>query len=232
MCCKSSDGRSVKQIELDAIKEYLSYLEGCKHFDADNGIFQPIRAIVRIYNRGEATLEKVIDDAMNCMNTACMNLSGADGEILQRKTFEEDTTIVGYLSARALTESGIGFGCSFCRPHDYPNFQKYRGKLLAMPARVVVDSAVDQITTMKEVEELNKYHGYDDGFLSADYLAVRGERFYMYDICECGNKFVVYYFPFPLNEQLGYFIERCSRYYRKHFREEDKKSKKSSKKVK
>lgn len=228
MCYKSSDGRSVKQIEIDAINEFGSYLEGCDHFKEDKGILQPIRAIVRIYDRGAATLEKVIYDAMNCMNTACMNLSGTDGEIIQRKTFEEDTVVVGYLSARALTESAVGFGCSFCRPHDYPNFQKYRGQLIAMPARVVVDSEVDQVTTMKEAKELSKYCGYGDNFLSVDYLAVRGERFYVYDICECGNKFVVYYFPFPLNEQLDYFIERCSRYFCK----ENKKPKKNSKKVK
>lgn len=228
MCCKSSDGRSVKQIEIDAINEFGSYLEGCEHFNADKGIFQPIRAIVRIYDRGATTLEKVIDDAMNCMNTACMNLSGVDGENLQRMTFEEDTVTVGYLSARVFTESAIGFGCSFCRPHDYPNFLKYRGKLLAMPARVVVDSEVDQVTTMEEVKLLNKYHGYDDEFLHANYLAVRGDRRYMYDIIECDTKFVVYYFPFPLNEQLDYFIERCSRYFCK----ENKKFKKSSKKGK
>ena len=228
MCCKSSDGRSIKRIEIDAIKEYCSYLQGREHFDADSGIFQPIRAIVRIYDRGEATLEKVIDDAMNCMNTVCMPLSGDDGEIIQRKAFEEDTATVGYLTARALTESAIGFGCSFCRPHDYLNFQKYRGKLLAMPARVIVDSEVDQVATMKRIRRTEQSHGYDDEFLHADYLAVRGDRFYMYDICECGNKFVVYYFPIQLNEQLDHFIERCSRYFRK----ENKKSKKNSKKVK
>ena len=230
MCCKSSDGRSVKQIEIDAINEFGSYLKGYEHFNADNGIFQPIRAIVRIYDRGSATLEKVIDDAMNCMNTACMSLSGTVGENLQRKTFKEDTVIVGYLSARAITGSAIGFGCSFCRPHDYSNFQKYRGQLLAMPSRVVVDSEVDQITTMEEVKVLNKYHGYGDEFLHVDYLAVRGDRRYMYDICDCncGDKFVVYYFPFPLNEQLDHFVERCSYYFCK----ENKKFKKSRKKVK
>jgi hypothetical protein len=223
----SSDGRSVKQIEIDAINEFSSYLKGYEHFNEDNGIFQPIRAIVRIYDRGSA-LEQVINDAMNCMNTACMSLSGTVGENLQRKTFKEDTVIVGYLSARSFTGSAIGFGCSFCRPNDYPNFQKYRGQLIAMPSRVIVDSKVDQIATMEEVKELNKYHGYGDGFLHVNYLAVRGDRRYMYDFCECGNKIVVYYFPFPLNEQLDHFVERCSYYFCK----ENKKFKQSKKKVK
>ena len=200
------DRRSVRQIETDAIREYSEYLSELESFNKDKGIFQPIRAVVRKYRRGKTALERVINDAMDCQKVSSYGM-----------LFTGDTSIVGYFAARRINNNkGLGFGCSFCAPDDFNNYQKYRGQLMAMTPKFGINvddaDACDQTRIIDIVKGINEECNlFNDDFFSMDRMANIFDKSFVagYD-----DIITVYYFPETLDDQLTHFIDRCGRYYR------------------
>lgn len=204
-----------RAIALKTVRNYQDYLKQRKAFENQRGIIQPLRAVVKVYDKETFTFEQFWRDSVklaNIKNDCCehlvrSNVTVAWKELVRRlKLF---WTTVGYVTACATdTEAGtrLDFGVSICTPEDFLSFQKFHGRQLALHKRVSVVAS----TSNGFREELKAL----DNGLRCSYITHRGESaFIIDDDATNDNKLITYNFPITINQQLGYFFDRCARYY-------------------
>lgn len=213
--CNCTCSKSEKKIINASINEYKEYLKCRKVFDQYHGIFQPIRAAVRVYScNATMSIEELLSTTeefaeLNRLYTTKTATVLTENEVMQR------TTTVGYFSAwsKLSGDQYLKFGCSFCRPKDYPNFQKYRGKLLAMHDRACVydiDDALKRIFI--DIDEKTRvFDPFHEKFFNMPNLSKVNRGLFMADTT-CDH-LVIYFFPKDLVTQARLFFDRCCRYY-------------------
>lgn len=193
-----------KQENIKAIKEYLTYLDARKRFEEeDKGIFHPIRAIVKVYSKNNFRIQDVLAEAMNIQSIIDLD------EIETKKdaiaAFVPKSTIVGYFTTRiaeAPHPTVYGIGYSFCRPSDYPLYQKHIGMLSAIPMRHVAGDVAVLIDNM----ETTKMESFAPALSSKAH-----HKFILEPVGDDG--LVVYFFPISIEDQFMNFLDRCKRYY-------------------
>lgn len=207
-----------EKVNVKETKEYQDWLKARQTFDKeDKGILHPIRAIVRTYRQNKSFLGDIFDDSMNCqsiMDDIANDSSTMFYNPIQH--FVSKSVIVGYWSTRKIVlknEDGnelgaIGFGYSFCRPSDYPDYKKHIGQLNAIPARVFF-SDMDEAGIMAAS---GPYSFYQD----IDSLAGKENSKYTLEATFKNGKAYIgaYYWPISISDQFKEFIKRCVRYYK------------------
>ena len=212
----------IKVIENKAISDYLKYQDLRKKFDEQKGIIQPIRATVKVYsaeNSFRSIIRSVINDTITNTNTSLMTFMGhspEEGARYKASSFVTDTTTVGYLTAYAEhcgdNKVSIKFGCSFCKPSDFPRFQKHIGLTKAIEHYRSSIEASSEAKAMKQLTEFDSEMMFLD-LLNMGSVGCKAIDNFILDYLDNGD-IIVYYFPYVLAEQLEYFIKRCTQYFK------------------
>lgn len=193
-----------KQENTKAIEKYMTYLDARKCFEEeDKGIFHPIRAIVKVYSKNNFRIQDVLAEAMNTQ--AIIDLDELETKKDAIAAFVSKSAIVGYFTTRTAGTPHpyvYGVGYSFCRPADYPLYQKHIGMLAAIPMRHVASDAsvlIDQLNAIKLA-----------GFAPALHSKAH-HKFIIEPVGDDG--LAVYFFPISIEDQFMNFLDRCKRYY-------------------
>ena len=110
-------------------KSYVSI----EDFYKDGGIIHPIRAIV---HRNLFDFNKVAEISSD-INIATHMLRSKDehehdcGKTIWKELINH-SNIIGYFSARKISDTEAVIGYSLCKPKDWPNFSKRIGKTIAV----------------------------------------------------------------------------------------------------
>lgn len=193
-----------KQENIKAIKEYLTYLDARKHFEeVDKGIFHPIRAIVKVYSKNNFRIQDVLTEAMNVQAIIDLDKIKTNKDAID--AFVSKSTIVGYFTTSVDKTSHpaiYGVGYSFCRPADYPLYQKHIGMLNAIPMRHVTYDVSILIDNMEITKLISLAPALD---------SKSQHKFILEPVGDDG--LVVYFFPISIEYQFMNFLDRCKRYY-------------------
>ena len=189
---------------------------GRRAFEIDSGIVQPIRAIVKRYNRLMLDFPRIAEDVRDMGTYELLNnlqldeLCNSPTLLYDFEKYKNLSTVVGYFTARKVSvpnssDFSIGFGCSFCIPNDFKQFNRYEGLTRAYHARIMCPSVNHAI---------EMFHDYDfsQGFLNVESLWMKKKSLYI--VGERDNVTTVYYFPIKLERQYNLFLERCLKYYK------------------
>lgn len=190
-----------KKEMMEAISQYNRYLAKRKEFEEDQGIFHPIRAIVKTYTSSNFNLRRLMNDVMDVQKI----IDTKDMKDTEQglKDFVHLSTIVGYVTVKpTVLASGVcecaTFGRSFCRPSDFPMYQKHIGMLSA------IEESTRVIVTREDMDKVGSY-------LFADNLEGKLEVKYVLEPCG-KDGIIVYYFPVTIGDQIKNFVDRCKRY--------------------
>lgn len=193
-----------KQENIKAIKEYMTYLDVRKRFEeVHNGIFHPIRAIVKVYSKNNFRIQDVLAEAMNTQTIIDLDEIGSKKDAVA--AFVSKSTIVGYFTTHtAGVPHPLGYcvGYSFCRPADYPLYQKHIGMLAAILTRHNAADAsvlIDQLKATKLADFAPALH------------SKAHHKFIIEPVGDDG--LAVYFFPISIEDQFMNFLDRCKRYY-------------------
>lgn len=190
-----------KKEMMEAISQYNRYLAKRKEFEEDQGIFHPIRAIVKTYTSNNFNLRRLMNDTM--MVQKIIDIKTMDDKDKVLKEFVRQSAIIGYVTVKSTvladgTCECATFGRSFCRPSDFPMYQKHIGMLSA------IEGYNQVIVTREDMDEVGSY-------LFADNLEGKLDTKYILEPCG-KDGIVVYYFPVTIGDQIKNFVDRCKRY--------------------
>lgn len=190
-----------KKEMMEAISQYNRYVEKRKEFEGDQGIFHPIRAIVKIYTSNNFNLRRLMNDAM--MVQEIVDVKTMDDKDKGLKEFVSQSTIVGYVTVKPTVLANgtcecATFGNSFCRPSDFPMYQKHIGMLNAIEH----DNQV--IIAREDFDSVGSY-------LFCENLEGKLNVKYIFEPCG-KDGIIVYYFPVTVGDQILNFVDRCKRY--------------------
>ena len=190
-----------KKEMMEAISQYNRYLAKRKEFEGDQGIFHPIRAIVKTYTSSNFNLRRLMNDVMDVQKI----IDTKDMKDTEQglKEFVHLSTIVGYVTVKPTVLANgtcecATFGRSFCRPSDFPMYQKHIGMLNA------IEESNRVISTREDMDKIGSY-------LFADNLEGKLDVKYIFEPCG-KDGIIVYYFPVTIGDQIKNFVDRCKRY--------------------
>lgn len=190
-----------KKEMMEAIAQYNRYVVKRKDFEMEQGIFHPIRAIVKTYTSNNFNLRRLMNDTMMIQEIIDVkNMKDTDTGL---KEFVRQSTIVGYVTVKPTVLADgkcecATFGKSFCRPSDFPMYQKHIGMLGA------IEKENQLIISHEDFDSVGSY-------LFCDNL--EGKLNVKYILEPCGaDGIVVYYFPITIGDQILNFVDRCKRY--------------------
>lgn len=182
-----------------------------EEFYTDDGIVQPIRAIV---NRDLFDFNKVSKIAVDVQLALTWLASDSEHEKEEGralwKSLINSSNIVGYFSAIKISEHDVRIGYSLCKPMDWPIFNPKIGKTIAInkhgnynwivhafdPKSGVCMPWIEQKLAMSKA----LYNRYVNVGMTHD---------------KNGNKeFIVFSMLGTLDEQLDHFAKRVVRYYK------------------
>lgn len=200
-----------KKIKEEAIQEFLDYQNNRSVYEkCHQGIFHPIRAIVKTYTCGNSDLRTIIDDARHIQNIVSLDENPVrEDDRSANIWFTRESSIIGYFATWNHfqdSEKKYFIGLSYCRPSDYLLYQKHVALAKAMCPRIIMNEDYLETVCKKGTMRFSdlKAASLDckkDHIETFEYLNKEG-------VC-------VYYFPITLQEQLDEFIRRCARYYKK-----------------
>ena len=190
-----------KKEMMEAISQYNRYVEKRTAFEGDQGIFHPIRAIVKIYTSNNFNLRRLMNDAM--MVQEIIDTKTMDDKDKGFKEFVRQSTIVGYITVKPTVLANgtcecATFGHSFCRPSDFPMYQKHIGMLNA------IEQSNQLIIAREDFDSVGSY-------LFCENLEGKLNVKYIFEPCG-KDGIIVYYFPVTIGDQIHNFVDRCKRY--------------------